>query len=82
MRSFLLLACLAAASVSLDQPGDQPGNPSSVQSASTPALQKPHRVLFIGNSLTYANDLPGLVQALAKEADMRVARVLRQAATR
>jgi len=23
------------------------------------------RVLFIGNSLTYANDLPGLVQALA-----------------
>jgi hypothetical protein len=51
MRSFLLLACLAAASV---------------------AVQKPHRVLFIGNSLTYANDLPNLVQSLAKAADVDV----------
>src|SRR5262245_20644120 len=27
-----------------------------------------HRILFIGNSLTYANDLPGIVQALADSA--------------
>ena len=32
------------------------------------AAPAPARVLFIGNSLTYANDLPGMVQTLARAA--------------
>ena len=36
-----------------------------------PNAPKPLRVLFIGNSLTYANDLPSVVQALAKTAGKR-----------
>jgi hypothetical protein len=31
----------------------------------TPSLAPPHRILFVGNSLTYTNDLPGMVAALA-----------------
>jgi hypothetical protein len=34
-------------------------------SAPTPASPTVHRVLFIGNSLTYTNDLPGTVAAMA-----------------
>jgi hypothetical protein len=34
----------------------------------TPARASVHRVLFIGNSLTYTNDLPGTVAALAQSA--------------
>ena len=59
MRALAIVACLAAASLS-------PG-----QSA-TPA-QKTQRLLFIGNSLTYANGLPELVQTLAKSAGLDVA---------
>jgi hypothetical protein len=33
-----------------------------------PLPSETHRILFIGNSLTYANDLPGIVQALADSA--------------
>ncbi|MEO6526505.1 MAG: hypothetical protein ABIP93_07765 [Gemmatimonadaceae bacterium] len=33
--------------------------------ASEPALSPRHRVLFIGNSLTYFNDLPGTLAAIA-----------------
>jgi hypothetical protein len=40
------------------------------QRGSTPAQDEagPARVLFIGNSLTYANDLPGLVASLGRSA--------------
>jgi hypothetical protein len=34
----------------------------------TQPASAPARVLFIGNSLTYANDLPGMVQTLARAA--------------
>jgi hypothetical protein len=34
--------------------------------------QAPTRILFIGNSLTYANDLPGIVCTLARAAGRRV----------
>src|SRR4051812_13635705 len=33
---------------------------------------KPIRILFIGNSLTSSNDLPGIVQAVAKSRDIAV----------
>src|SRR5437868_1227446 len=33
--------------------------------------EEPLRVLFIGNSLTYSNDLPAMVAALAKSAGKR-----------
>ncbi len=36
-------------------------------------LQKKYSVLFIGNSLTYTNDLPALVVHLAKEKNIEVA---------
>src|SRR3954468_18801752 len=38
---------------------------SSAASAPTPAKPRAYRVLFIGNSLTYTNDLPGTVAGLA-----------------
>lgn len=34
--------------------------------ADTPAVAEPIRVLFLGNSLTYSNDLPATVRALAQ----------------
>jgi hypothetical protein len=45
-----------------------------VLSAFGAPIQAParQRVLFIGNSLTYANDLPGLVQSLSKSAGFDV----------
>jgi hypothetical protein len=52
MRTVVIVACLVVASYS-------PGQ------SQTPA-QKQQRLLFIGNSLTYANELPELVQTLAK----------------
>jgi hypothetical protein len=59
-RFAALIALLGAASAcgNPQQEGDGPeaaGQPSGAEM----------RVLFIGNSLTYANDLPGMVQALA-----------------
>lgn len=50
--SFLLFAC--AGRSTMNEPKANPGSGL--------------RVLFIGNSLTYANDLPQIVQALAKAA--------------
>jgi hypothetical protein len=44
------------------------------------AAEPPRRVLFVGNSLTAANDLPGLVAALSRaagRAPLEVARVVR-----
>lgn len=39
------------------------------QSVSAPRLiGEGRRILFVGNSLTYVNDLPGIVQALADSA--------------
>lgn len=37
-----------------------------------PAGQAEHRLLFIGNSLTYWNDLPAMVQALARAGKVHV----------
>ncbi len=37
-------------------------------STPSPAVQAPTRILFIGNSLTAANDLPGLVERIARAA--------------
>jgi pyruvate/2-oxoglutarate dehydrogenase complex dihydrolipoamide acyltransferase (E2) component len=50
--------------------GQAARTPSAAGQATRPkaAAGKPLRVLFIGNSLTYANDLPLLVQALARAA--------------
>lgn len=42
----------------------------SVPKSTLPADKKPISILFLGNSLTYANDLPGLVEALALENGM------------
>lgn len=39
---------------------------------SEPAEAPPERVLFIGNSLTYTNDLPGMVEALARAGGHRL----------
>jgi hypothetical protein len=58
MRTVVIVACLAVASLSAGQ-------------SPTPA-QKANRVLFIGNSLTYANELPELVHTLAKAAGVDV----------
>jgi hypothetical protein len=46
-----------------------------VDAAAQPAPSGPLRVLFIGNSLTYTNDLPGMVAALPCFADGRAIEV-------
>jgi len=47
----------------------RPGRPAATKEpAPPPDPSKGRRVLFIGNSLTYANDMPWMVQALAKAA--------------
>jgi hypothetical protein len=40
----------------------------SAPTTSPPLIGNGHPILFIGNSLTYVNDLPGIVQALADSA--------------
>src|SRR6266508_356643 len=40
----------------------------ALSEAAAPSASGPYRILFVGNSLTYANDLPGLVEALADSA--------------
>jgi hypothetical protein len=40
----------------------------SLASTPSPAVQAPTRILFIGNSLSTANDLPGLVERIARAA--------------
>lgn len=52
----LLFICVASPGCADSSTSPDPGGP------------RPSRILFIGNSLTYANDLPGMVQALAKAA--------------
>jgi hypothetical protein len=41
---------------------------SDMQAQSHGRLKRPFRVLFIGNSLTYTNDLPAMVEGLSKAA--------------
>jgi hypothetical protein len=75
IRNLLLLVALAA------QPGcggDTP--PSSAGGPSEPPEEPPGEVpaggiLFIGNSLTFANDLPGFVEAMADSAGIELSRV-------
>ena len=55
MRTVVLLSLLAA-------------SPACAQSAQRSTLPPLRRVLFVGNSLTYTNDLPGVVQAVAAQA--------------
>ncbi|MDP9120165.1 MAG: hypothetical protein M3O15_02170 [Acidobacteriota bacterium] len=68
----LLLGCMGRAGTAAPRPEaprpemPRPGAPRP--ETPKPAPGKELRVLFIGNSLTYANDLPHLVQALAKAA--------------
>jgi hypothetical protein len=54
MRLFLLMLVVALGAASCGS--------TAVEPAPDPTL----RILFIGNSLTYANDLPGLVEHLAR----------------
>lgn len=42
--------------------------PALGPSQEVPSLRGNRRVLFVGNSLTYSNDLPGMVQTLARTA--------------
>ena len=55
MRTLALLTLLAA-------------SPACAQSGPTSMLPPLRRVLFVGNSLTYANDLPAVVRAIAAQA--------------
>ena len=56
MKLFLILLIIVAVSLA----------------AGTSLAQSKTRILFIGNSLTYVNDLPGLVAALADERGLKV----------
>lgn len=60
LAAILLSACVAGAATP-GQPAEPPGQPPA-QPPTSP------RVLFIGNSLTYENELPALVAALADSA--------------
>lgn len=75
MRSFVgvVFACLLwlpipAASAAGPWQGDSPQSQAGVSTASAPStLPRPTlRVLFVGNSLTYVNNLPRMVQAIAE----------------
>lgn len=64
----LAVAALVAASTAACAP--QTGAPTAapalpVASPAVPVLKPPARILFIGNSQTYTNDLPAMVAALA-----------------
>jgi hypothetical protein len=59
MRALAIVSCLSAAILA--------------QGPSAALPQKTQRVLFIGNSLTHANELPELVQTLARAAGVDVA---------
>lgn len=66
----LILAVACAAAGPLD-PGPREG-------AGTPLIAEADlRVLFVGNSLTYSNDLPGVVAALAAQAGLSFAHATR-----
>lgn len=74
-RRALWLASLAflLASVALDllrplPPRAQAANPTRPQPAPAAQAAPPLRVLFVGNSLTSTNDLPGMIQKLAASA--------------
>ncbi|MFL5403138.1 MAG: hypothetical protein ACJ8BF_10020 [Gemmatimonadales bacterium] len=58
MTSYRLLALALLSGIAGCAGGRQPAGP-------TPAKPGFHRVLFIGNSLTYTNDLPGTVAGIA-----------------
>ena len=66
----LLFGCTGPSSA--EPPKAEPGPGDEAGKAFRPAPPKKLRVLFIGNSLTYSNDLPGVVQALAKAAGQQL----------
>jgi len=62
IRSLLSALCLLGGASQCSLPGTGPsGDPEPDPAASV-------RILFVGNSLTYANDLPAMVEALADSA--------------
>jgi hypothetical protein len=62
LRSLLCAFCFVGGTSHCGLPGTGPSeDPAPDPSAS-------RRILFVGNSLTYANDLPGMVKALADSA--------------
>jgi hypothetical protein len=65
-RVSIALSLLLLAIVSLLLLGSSGGGQVSTQGAAPP--KRTHRVLFVGNSLTYTNQMPLIVEALAKSA--------------
>jgi hypothetical protein len=63
----LLFGCAGTSQAEPPQ-GDEAAAGSGAEKALRPAPPKKLRVLFIGNSLTYSNNLPLIVQALARAA--------------
>lgn len=68
MRKFGISALLAVSAVALSGACslDVPLSPGQVVPVAHPENGRP--ILFVGNSLTYVNDLPGILQALADSA--------------
>ncbi len=71
IQQVVVLALTAALSACSLEPGDGGNNGNEV----SPDLSKEVRVLFIGNSLTYVNNLPGVVKALADGAGLPATQV-------
>ena len=77
LATLALLACSCNPPPSTATPGSPDGSPTSSPDSSSPpasadsrvlepdASRPPLRVLFIGNSYTYVNDLPGLLARIA-----------------
>lgn len=72
IQQVVVLALTAALSACSLEPGDGGNNNGTVVS---PDLSKEVRVLFIGNSLTYVNNLPSVVKALADGAGLPATQV-------
>jgi hypothetical protein len=63
--AFMLLGLQGCSSLAPSEPVAAAAN---AQPESNGRLKRPFRVLFIGNSLTYVNDLPAMVEGLSKAA--------------
>jgi len=68
----ILFSCLSSLGCSDAEPDINTGSVSFKDQSTDNLLNTDYNILFVGNSLTYTNDLPGLVKEKAKEKDLNI----------
>jgi len=66
-KIFLFISLILAATMFIGSCSN-----TTLQEKTTPAQEKDLNILFIGNSLTYANDMPGMLERMLEYAGVRV----------